>query len=198
MPTPVPPNETVLYRIVAPAAAHDWLVAELFDLGTLGIEERADGELRAWFRSDGVSSGMILALEDRARRIRVEGPLPVAEIDWEIEWRAGLAPRRVGPLWVRPSWCPSEGEPEICIDPRRAFGTGEHPSTRLALDRLLAELRPRDRVLDLGTGTGILSIGALRMGARSALGIDLDRDACENARHNARENGMLVLGAVQL
>ncbi len=194
----MPPNETVLYRIEAPSTAHDWLVAELSELGTLGIEERPDGELRAWFPVDAVSSREILALADPARRIRVQGPLPVPEVDWEIAWREGLAPRRVGPLWIRPSWCESAGEPEIRIDPQRAFGTGEHPSTRLALARLLAELRDGDRVLDVGTGTGILAIAALRMGAGSAVGIDPDPDACENARENVRENAAGKQGSIRL
>ena len=194
----MPPNETVLYRIEAPAQTHDRLVAELSELGTLGIEERPDGELRAYFRIDGASSRQMLALGDPARRIRVEGPLRVPEVDWEVEWRDGLAPRRVGPLWIRPSWCASLGEPEIRIDPQRAFGTGEHPSTRLALARLLAELRDGDRVLDVGTGTGILAIGALRMGAGSAVAIDPDPDACENARENVRENAGAAAGSIRL
>jgi ribosomal protein L11 methyltransferase len=72
----------------------------------------------------------------------------------------------------------------IVVDPGRAFGTGTHESTRLCLDALasLAAERPLGRVLDLGTGTGILAIAALKMGARKAIGVDVDPESMESAR----------------
>lgn len=112
----------------------------------------------------------------------------VAE-DWERRWRRGLEPRRVGPIWIRPSWCASPGEPELVIDPRQAFGSGEHATTRLALELLLDGLTPGDRILDVGAGSGILLLAAQRFGA-SGIGVEIDPVACANARDNARANAL--------
>ncbi len=114
--------------------------------------------------------------------------------DWAARWKRGLRPRRVGrgvivaPTWTEPH--PRPGDVVIRIDPQMAFGTGEHATTRGVL-RLLQEL-PLDgaRVLDIGTGSGILSIAAVKLGAEHALGIDRDEFALENARSNVIRNGV--------
>lgn len=114
--------------------------------------------------------------------------------DWAVRWKRGLRPRRVGrgvivaPTWAEPN--PRPGDVVIRIDPQMAFGTGEHATTRGVL-RLLQEL-PLDgaRVLDIGTGSGILSIAAVKLGAEHALGIDRDEFALENARSNVARNGV--------
>ncbi len=178
----------VVFRIEAPADRIDELIAELSTLGTLGVEEREVG-LLAYFESGADAAGAdVLALADPDRRISVSGPEPVPDSDWEREWRSGLAPRRVAGLWIRPSFCASAGEPELVIDPQQAFGSGEHASTRLALELLLASLSPGDSVLDVGTGSGILALAALRMGATRALGFDTDPIAIENAAENRVHN----------
>lgn len=181
------------FRIDAPPETWDVLVAELHALGTLGIEERdtdpSGAHLVAWF-ADGLSASRVEALADPARHIAVSAPRSVPDADWERRWREGLAPRRIGPLWVRPSWCTSLGTPEITIDPERAFGSGEHASTRLALRLVLEALRPGDSVLDVGTGSGVLALGALRLGASAALGLEIDPVATSNARANAERNGL--------
>jgi len=185
---------TWLVRIEAPEGEVESISAELWSLGTLGVEESALAgapgrvELRAYFAAD-AARGELQRLDAPARGVRVHEPVPVAERDWEREWRAGLAPRRIGRLWVRPSFCASAGTPELVIDPQQAFGSGEHASTRLALELLQDELRPGDRVLDLGTGSGILALGALVAGAGSALGIDSDPVAIANAAENRARNG---------
>jgi len=114
--------------------------------------------------------------------------------DWARRWRRGLKPRRVGPrLIVTPSWRtpePRPGDEVIVIDPEMAFGTGEHASTRGAL-RLLQEAEPAGaRVLDVGTGSGILAIAAARLGAKQVLAVESDADALENARANLERNGV--------
>jgi ribosomal protein L11 methyltransferase len=76
------------------------------------------------------------------------------------------------------------------IDPEQAFGTGEHATTRLALELLVAELREGDRVLDVGTGSGILALAALRFGAARAFAVDCDRRACLGARKNEARNAL--------
>ena len=186
-------------RIEAPEGELERLSAELWSLGTAGVEEIAVPlELRAYFAGE-VPRAELERLDDAARGVRVHGPVPVAERDWEREWRAGLAPRRIGALWVRPSFCASAGTPELVIDPQQAFGSGEHATTRLALELLQDELRPGDRVLDLGTGSGILGLGALVCGAGAALGIDSDPVALANAAENrARSGRPLALAAATL
>jgi len=179
-------SETLRFRIEAPASEMELLIAELHSLGTLGIEEVA-GTLLAYFPAD-AAPGPVLALADPARGIRLQGPEPLPSVDWGREWRRGLAPRRVGSLWIRPSWCASQGEPELVIDPEQGFGSGEHATTRLALELLMELLRPGERVLDVGTGSGILALAAGRLGSGSTLGLDIDEQACRNARDNAARN----------
>ena len=113
---------------------------------------------------------------------------------WEETWKRGLEPRRVGErLVVAPSWTDPEveaGELLVIIDPGMAFGTAEHGTTRGCL-RLLQELvTPGDRVVDVGTGTGILAISAALLGAEGVLAVEADPWAVEPARANAAANGV--------
>lgn len=180
----------VVYRIEAPPNEWDRLVGELYALRTLGIEEHEDPppHLLAYFSGEASARGRVRALASAERQVRVTGPEPVPERDWSIEWRRGLEPHRIGALWIRPSWHRPRGTPELVLDPEQAFGSGEHATTRLALTLLLEALRPGDRVLDVGTGSGILALAALRMGASRALGLDVDPAACATARRNALAN----------
>jgi ribosomal protein L11 methyltransferase len=187
----------VLYRLEAPLGEWDRLIGELHERGTLGVEECSEPsppQILAYF--DARSSHVTVpSLADGALGIVVRGPERVEEEDWGERWRQGLRPRQVGPLWIRPSWSEPMGELELELDPGRAFGSGEHASTRLALRLLLDELRAGDTVLDVGTGTGILALGALRVGAARAVGLDIDPVACESARANAARN-QLGLGVL--
>jgi ribosomal protein L11 methyltransferase len=184
---------SLLVRIEAPEAECERLIAELWSLGTSGVEERplegaSHFELRAYFAAAGAPVDALRALADPARGVTVRESEAVEERDWEVAWRAGLAPRRIGKLWVRPSFCASAGSPELVIDPQQAFGSGEHATTRLSLSLLQEELRPSDSLLDLGTGSGILGLGALRLGAARALGLDCDPVAVANAAENRARN----------
>ena len=111
--------------------------------------------------------------------------------DWSVRWRDGLGPRQLGRLVIVPSWIaysPAPNEAVVVIDPETAFGSGEHGSTRAALVLLERHLKPGDRVLDLGSGSGILSIAAARLGAASAIGVEIDADAVPVAEKNAERN----------
>lgn len=116
-----------------------------------------------------------------------------ANEDWEREWRRGLAPRKVSErVVVKPSWTEwtaAPGEVVIDIDPEMAFGTGEHATTRGCLRLLDHALREEDRVLDVGSGSGILSIAAALLGAREVVAVEYDPDANLNARDNVARNG---------
>jgi ribosomal protein L11 methyltransferase len=95
----------------------------------------------------------------------------------------------IGPLWVGPPWeAPPAGARAVVIDPGRAFGTGAHPTTRLALE-LLAE-QPRGSLLDAGCGSGVLAIAAARLGFAPVIAGDNDPDAVDVARENAAHNGV--------
>ncbi len=175
-------------RVRAPESERDRLSGELFELGTLGLEER-EGEILAYF-SDPEPLEALRRLCAGSPEISIDRAERVPDQDWNARSREGLVPRRVGPLWIRPSWCASAGAPEIVLDPAQGFGSGEHASTRLALGLLLEALEAGDRVLDAGTGSGILALGALRCGAAAAIAFDLDPDACREAHANAGRNAL--------
>ena len=108
---------------------------------------------------------------------RVE--LEVVELDpaWADAWCEHARAYRVGPLVVRPVWVPetlAPGEVDLALDPGPTFGSGSHPSTRGALAALVEHIRGDERVLDIGSGSGVLSMAALLLGARSATGVDID------------------------
>lgn len=120
--------------------------------------------------------------------------------DWARKWKDGLAPRRVTDrLVVKPTWTNWEAEPGqivLDVDPQMAFGTGEHATTRGCLRLLDTVIREGDRVLDVGSGSAILAIAAVRLGARGATAVEYDPDANLNARENVEQNG--VEGRVEI
>ena len=111
--------------------------------------------------------------------------------DWEDRWREFHRPVRVGHLWVGPPWEePPAGVEAIVVDPGRAFGTGGHATTRLCL-QLIAEL-PRGSLLDVGCGSGVLAIGAVRLGFDPVTALDHHSSAVEATRRNAAANGAVL------
>jgi ribosomal protein L11 methyltransferase len=114
------------------------------------------------------------------------------EDGWEERWRDFHRPVRVGGLWVGPPWetPPATGSLVVVIDPGRAFGTGAHPTTRLCLE-LLQELTPGS-LLDVGCGSGVLSIAAALLGYTPVLGVDTDEAAVEATVENAAVNNVAV------
>jgi ribosomal protein L11 methyltransferase len=176
-----------------PASQRDsvgaWLVAHTGQ----AVEEREDGVLVA-FAPDKEAAAQLVEQLGREVDAAVEtGPRRVESTDWSTRWREGLGPREIGRLTIIPSWLPEAWEPDpltIVLDPETAFGSGEHGSTRAALTLLSRLLRPGDRVLDLGSGSGILAIAAIKLGAARAVGIELDPEANEVAARNAARNGV--------
>jgi len=118
----------------------------------------------------------------------------VNEEDWATAWKKYYFPTKVGErLVVCPSWetySPVEGEVVLTIDPGMAFGTGTHDTTRLCMQLLEEHVRPGDRLLDVGTGSGILAVSALLLGAGAAVGVDIDEVAVRVANENAAANNV--------
>jgi ribosomal protein L11 methyltransferase len=131
----------------------------------------AGGEERLWSAFGGVASEAV-------------------ETGWQERWRMFHRPARVGPLWIGPPWERSAGPLAVTIDPGRAFGTGAHPTTRLCLE-LLLELRPAS-LLDVGCGSGVLSLAAARLGFAPVFALDHDPAAVEAAKRNAEANGVTL------
>ena len=179
-----------------PSESSDEAAAALFSLGASGVEERDAATL------DKPSEGEVLLVahfddEDRARIACGALPWPgrlthIVGDDWKHNWRAFFKPTRIGKrLVIRPSWeevTPKKGDVIITVDPGQAFGTGTHETTRLVLAELDACVRGGERVLDAGCGSGILAIGALLLGAKDALCVDVDPDAIVVTLENAEIN----------
>ena len=114
------------------------------------------------------------------------------DTDWEECWKDNYPPQEVGnSLVVLPYWLAEEaGERKpVILDPGLTFGTGAHPSTQMVMEAMEETVKPGMHCLDLGSGSGILSITALRLGAESAVGVDIDPKAEDIARENAAYNG---------
>lgn len=186
----------------AEPARREWAGAWLVARTGHAVEEREDGTLVSYAADARAADALIVAL---GAALAAEGSAPVESsrralepVDWTTRWRDGLGPRRFGRLTVMPSWVevPDGGRgPTVVLDPETAFGSGEHGSTRAALTLLERHLRAGDRVLDLGSGSGILAIAAIKLGAASAVGIENDAEATPVAWRNAERNG--VGGAVE-
>ena len=117
---------------------------------------------------------------------------PLPETDWEESWKDNYPAVEVGKnLIVVPYWQAEDtnGRTPIILDPGLTFGTGAHASTQMVMETMEERVRPGFRCLDLGSGSGILSIAALRLGAGSAVGVDIDPKAEGIARENAAYNG---------
>lgn len=117
---------------------------------------------------------------------------PLPETNWEESWKDNYPPQEVGEkLIVLPCWRADEetDRVKVILDPGLTFGTGAHPSTQMVMETMEEIVKPGFACLDLGSGSGILSIAALGLGAQSAVGIDIDPKAEDIARENAAYNG---------
>ena len=117
---------------------------------------------------------------------------PMAETDWEESWKENYTAVEIGDrIVVLPYWLSDEDHGDrlpVILDPGLTFGTGTHPSTQMVMRAMEKQVKEGDCCLDLGSGSGILSITALRLGAKSAIGVDIDPKAEDIARENAAYN----------
>ena len=174
------------------------VVVELSGFGPYGEPERAQTLLRGYLADAPDNEALlqeILAALPRQPFADFFGEPRVQHLateDWAEAWKRHYRPLRIGErIVVSPSWEePSVGSNEVLIklDPGMAFGTGTHPSTQLALRLLEKYIRPRSIVLDVGTGSGILAIAAVKLGAARVIATDIDPEAVRTAEENARLN----------
>jgi len=176
----------------------------IFESGFSGLQETTDNGsvvLSAFYcRSSGDPDPLELlrqTLEETERRTgkktaEIRSVEDVPDEDWEASWREGLGPVEIGSrLVVRPSWIVydnSDERVEVVIDPKMAFGTGSHETTRLCLEILEKTPLRYKSLLDAGCGSGVLSIAAVKLSARCAIGFDIDPCAIDNAVENIRSN----------
>jgi ribosomal protein L11 methyltransferase len=170
-----------------------WLVARTGH----AVEEQDDGTLVTFAPDEESAEALVAELEGTVDRSAQTVRRQLDPVDWSVGWRHGLSPRRFGRLTVVPSWLPEAAtfDDTVILDPESAFGSGEHGSTRAALTLLEQLVQPGQRVLDLGSGSGILAIAAVKLGAARAIGIEVDPEANAVATRNAERNG--VMGRVQ-
>jgi len=132
----------------------------------------------------------------RAAVIRADRHAAIAigeapETDYS-QWRASVSAHRVGELMIAPPWLAAQHDPAqtIIVDPAMAFGTGEHPTTRGVVRLMQRVVRSGDVVADLGAGSAVLSIAAVRLGAARVAAIEIEHDSIGNAEDNLRANGV--------
>jgi ribosomal protein L11 methyltransferase len=165
--------------------------------------EPKPGEVMLWpdtqvvglFEADADMQGILARLS----KAKVLGPNfkhklePLEDKDWEREWMDNFHPMQFGErLWICPSWrdVPDPNAVNVMLDPGLAFGTGTHPTTALCLRWLDGIDMTGKTVVDFGCGSGILALAALKLGAKEVIGIDIDPQALQATKENARRNGV--------
>jgi ribosomal protein L11 methyltransferase len=190
MPTTKP--GTHVLGFVGPSSNRDWLVAELGEIGFGAFEEQTTG-VTAYVAENDWSSESDLSLKGilQATGFKIDSSRLLAAENWNAAWEAGIEPIVAGGFCVHPPWHdPAEGLISICIEPKMSFGTAHHPTTRLILGMMGDSVNPGAAVLDAGTGTGVLAIAAMKIGAGSVVGFDIDPWSQENAAENLLRNGV--------
>ena len=172
----------------------DAVAAAVDDHRPCALDEPAPDHVRAFFQSASDRDRALTAVASvYGERVRAR-PIRVSDENWAARSQADLPAVRVGRIIVAPPWStipnPDPADVVVTIRPALGFGSGHHPTTRLGL-RGLQALAPGGRhVLDLGTGSGILAIAAVKLGARRATGVDRDPDALDSAREAVDANGV--------
>ena len=175
---------------VRPGSNRDGVLAALFAAGAQGVQEVGDQLvtlLASGQTADDVSCAVLAASPDAT--IETE---ETPRVDWTERWKDSVHAQHLGPLVIAPPWLADREPPDrtIVIEPAMAFGTGEHPTTRGVVRLLPRVLRSGDRVADLGAGSAVLSIAAVKLGAAHAFAIEIDEDAIGNAEENVARNAV--------
>lgn len=189
------PENWIDVRIEADLDAGD-LLSRLDDPAVQGAWEDA-GAVHLYWPEDYWNSERLSSVRSvLAGLASSEIPLSITRMpaqDWNQQWARSVRPLRIGRLVIRPSWEPVERGPadlEIILDPKQAFGTGHHATTRMLLEWLQDGIRGGETVLDVGAGSAILAMAAVKLGAARAIGVECDPVAVECAREYVRGNGL--------
>ncbi len=172
----------------------DQLIADLVSEGFSGFQQ-LDYMLIAFISEKDFTSSKLENLENLLKRYTFRAELDsweyIEDRNWNEAWEQTLTPQFVGKFFIRPSWSEIESPSNttlLQIDPKMSFGTGYHASTRLILRKMPEIVEEGDKVLDAGTGTGILAIAAVKMGAEWVFGFDIDEWSYRNASENTKLN----------
>ncbi|HKJ30615.1 MAG TPA: 50S ribosomal protein L11 methyltransferase [Balneolales bacterium] len=183
-------------EIIIPSDYQESLIAELFEMDFEGFEQY-DDRILAYIPQNRFSDVYREEIEQWLSSLREHCYIEKEEIEetrnYNEEWEQSIQQQSIGNFFVRPTWLPGnapEGMILLEIDPKMAFGTGYHETTRLMLRAIPKFVKKGDRVLDVGTGTGILSIAAVKIGAHSSLGFDIDEWSYDNANENIMINNV--------
>lgn len=165
------------------------VLAALFSSGAEAVQE-LDHELVTQLRSpDANALRGSIAARDPGASVELES---APDVDWSSAWRSRIGAHEVGRLTVCPPWLADGRDPRntVVIEPAMAFGTGEHETTRGVMRLLSRHLRAGDMVIDVGAGSAVLAIAAVKLGASRAAAIEVDPDATDNAEANIAANGV--------
>ena len=174
---------------ITPESNRDGVIEALFESGSQGVQE--DGAVVVThFPADArvhEIRNAVIAADPRADIAIADAP----DVDYS-QWRASVLSHQVGGLVIAPPWLAGGLDPDktIIIDPVMAFGTGEHPTTRGAMRLMQGVIRRSDMVADLGAGSAVLSIAAIKLGAARAAAVEIDHDSIGNAEENVRTNSV--------
>ena len=172
------------------------LLSRLDDATLQGAWEN-DGEVHLYWAEDQWNEDRFSALRAALADLLVSSQepslsvTPVPAQDWNEAWARSVKPLRIGRFVIRPSWDPVMLGPrdlEIILDPKQAFGTGHHATTRMLLEWLHEDIRGGEQILDVGTGSAILAMAAVKLGAASAVGVEIDPVAADCAREYVELN----------
>lgn len=187
---------------------HELLIAELFEMDFEGFEQEEDLLIASVpsNRFDDVKREEIVRILFNFADAELVNEELISPQNWNEKWEQSIKPQSIGKFYVRPTWAeklPIDSElTELLIDPKMAFGTGYHATTRLILEWLSDVVQKKDKVLDAGTGTGILGIAALKVGAESVFGFDIDEWSDDNCKENIALNGVtnfeIKLGSIEV
>ncbi len=158
-----------------------------------GLQQQLQGLSRIKLYLEDTDRENMVALEALVKKMELSMTVaPLPEVDYEESWKDSYPPQPIGEkLLVLPYWLAdqdTQGRKKVILDPGLTFGTGAHPSTQMVMESMEKLVKPGYRCLDLGSGSGILSIAALRLGADHAIGVDIDPKAEDIARENAAYN----------
>ena len=189
--------QEIYHQLVVRVSAYHELFSDfLNDTLPVGFEETEDGFI---IRSEDELETIIWGLEQFSEALQKALNTPIEidftltkekNSDWVKEFQESITPVEIGPFYIYPTWEePKSDKVNIVLDPALAFGTGHHPTTATCLQAIATYVKKGDELIDVGCGSGILSIAAMKLGA-VADGCDTDTVSVENTKENAAQNGV--------